>query len=49
MVPFRQTLAVLEYQGYFVVIGYFGPSSLHDTYSEAFQMVGQAARRNAAS
>lgn len=39
-VAFRQVMAIVEYQGHFVVIGYSGPTSLFDKYIAAFEMVG---------
>lgn len=39
-VPFRQIMAVVEYQDHFVVLGYSGPTSLFEKYVDAFEMVG---------
>lgn len=39
-VPFRQVVAIVEYQGHFVLVGYSGPTSLFDKYMAAFEMVG---------
>jgi hypothetical protein len=39
-VPFRQVMAIVEYQQHFVVVGYSGPTALFDKYMAAFQMVG---------
>lgn len=38
--PFRQVIAVVEYRSVFVILGYSGPSSLHDKYAPAFEIVG---------
>ncbi|HEX6323085.1 MAG TPA: M48 family metalloprotease [Vicinamibacterales bacterium] len=38
--PFRQVIAVVEYGSCFVILGYSGPSSLHDKYAPAYEMVG---------
>lgn len=39
-VPFRQIMAIVEYQNHFAVIGYSGPTALFDKYMAAFEMVG---------
>jgi hypothetical protein len=39
-VPFRQIMAIVEYQDHFAVIGYSGPTALFDKYLSAFEMVG---------
>ncbi len=39
-VPFRQVMAIVEYQDHLVVIGYLGPTALFDKYMSAFEMVG---------
>lgn len=38
--PFRQVIAIVQYSQHFVVLGYSGPSALHDKYAAAFEMVG---------
>ncbi len=41
--PLR-AVAVVEYTGHFVVLGYSGPASLFDKYSAAFDLVGSTLR-----
>ncbi|MFA5907243.1 MAG: hypothetical protein WC815_00545 [Vicinamibacterales bacterium] len=50
--PFRQVLAIVQYDDHLVVLGYSGPASLHDKYAAAYEMVGstlQARRSSTAS
>jgi len=42
--PFRQIVAIVEYQGVHVVIGYYGPTALYEKYIAAFEMVGTTLR-----